>query len=126
MIHPVIIILSSTVLVIAALAAISALLNWRSDKAQALNVRFSHMENKIKDYNERYCLPKDEFLWKWHRDPGQSDDMEIVEWCREREVRFKYQLDQTSSHVYPKNTFEVWITDPRVAMEFKLRFYNVT
>ena len=118
-----ILIASSSVLSIMGLMGLGRTATLIADRRKSIDLRFSHMANQIKEYQERYVQPVDSFLFKWSREPGQDNDFEIVQWCKDHDVRYAYKLDQTASYKYPKDCFEVWILDPRLAMEFKLRFY---
>jgi hypothetical protein len=106
--------------------AFSRARKWVDDKVTDLKLEISGIDRKVRSYNEQFIIPKSEFLYKWNDTPGRDDDMEIIDWCLDRGVKFKYHRDTCSPHSYPKDAFEVWITEPRLAMEFKLRFYNVT
>lgn len=96
---------------------------WVDGKMGGLKWDIQRIDNKVRSYNEQFVHPKDEFLWKWAGEPGKDQDFEILEWCVTHGVRYKYLRD-CNPHAYPKNCFEVWIIEPRLAMEFKLRWYN--
>jgi hypothetical protein len=95
-----------------------------NEKYNDLLCRINGAERSIRKYNDQFVLPKSEFLYKWNAPPGRDDDMEIIAWCLDHGVKFKYHRDTSSPHAYPKDSFEVWITEPRLAMEFKLRYHG--
>lgn len=85
-----------------------------------LKREIEELDHKVGEYNERYVQPRDEFLYKWNREPtGTDEEFEIIQWCQKNKVRYAYLLEQSPTRA----NFSVWITEPKLAMEFKLRWH---
>lgn len=76
----------------------------------------------------RYIPEDDGFVLHIER-PAVNDasDLEIVEWARSKKIRFDYNYSFQSydGDEYIEGALQLWIENPKLAMEYKLRWHNV-
>ncbi len=97
-----------------------------SKMAANLRGRMYLLEDRTSHYEAKFIIPKNEFLYTWSGNPNHGGALEIVEWCSDARVkkggvRFRYVSDNSDYPDYEED-LTVWIKDPKLAMEFKLKW----
>lgn len=116
-------------LAISVFAAFVKICSMVGDHYHKLLWKIEATDRKMNEWKSRYVHPANEFHYHWTRAAGQDDDFDILRWCMDKAcdaIRYKYHNDTGPGRTtYPACLLEVWITDPKLAMEFKLRFHGI-